>query len=219
MSTRTARSVDRTVQKMLRQMEAYTATPTISGGSAATAAQALAQMAEIQKRIARGDTDAAQFLSARLAESKASEEGPGAARIGGTNNGTSASHFPMAACAAIAGVAALLLVGLCVGFSSLGSSHSVSGTVMLDKEPLSNVELAFQPKSGSGDPIRVTTTDQGTFSIDSIPAGDYAIFLSPGGTSPKVPKRYLAPESTPFRLKLTKDRSDLRMIASSGKRK
>lgn len=219
MSTRTARSVDRTVQKMLRKMASQPVAPCVSGGSAATAAHALAQMAEIQKRIARGDTDGAQLLSAKFAESRAAADAPGAAvRTNNEQSRAVTSGGSKALWAAIGGAAVMLMVAALMFFTASDNRHSISGTIMLDRQPLPNVEIAFQLKSGNGDPIRVTTSEQGTFSIDAVPAGDYAIFLSPTETSPKVPKKYLAPESTPFRLKLTKDRSDLRMIASSGKR-
>jgi hypothetical protein len=204
---------------MLRQMASQPVAPSVSGGSAATAAHALAQMAEIQKRIARGDTDGAQFLSAKLAESRAAADASGATGTTDEKSLATTKGVPNALWAAIGGVAVMLLVAALMVFNSSDSRHSISGTIMLDRQPLPNVEIAFQLKSGNGDPIRVTTTERGTFSIDAIPAGDYAIFLSPTESSSKVPKRYLTPESTPFRLKLTKDRSDLRMIASSGKRK
>ena len=70
MATRTARSVDRTVDKMLRQMAQSSKAAAGSSASSSTAAQALEQMAQIQKRIARGDTDAAQFLIERATASQ-----------------------------------------------------------------------------------------------------------------------------------------------------
>ena len=73
MATRSARSVDRTVDQMLRQMAKTSKAGAGSSGSSSTAAQALAQMAEIQKRIARGDTDAAQFLIERASRPKTAE--------------------------------------------------------------------------------------------------------------------------------------------------
>lgn len=218
MASRTARSVDRTVDKMLRQMAKSSNMTAVANDSASSAAQALQRMAEIQKRIARGDKDAARLVSAKVAESQAAADPSLAAAPSGTDTRTTASGSKVTY-AVIASVAAAVLVAAIVGFSASGSNHSVSGTVLLDREPLSNVEVAFFAKSGSREPIRAVTTDRGTFNIASVPAGDYAIFLSPNGnTATKVPKRYLTPESTPFRLSLTKDRSDLRMIASSGKR-
>ena len=220
MATRTARSVDRTVDKMLRKMAQSSQAAANSSASSSTAAQALAQMAEIQKRIARGDTDAAQFLIEKASQQKTAEglaedrrEKLAALKSQAAANGGLGSSKNLLA--AIAGGAALLLVLGAVGISSLFAGHSVSGSVMLDRKPLSNVEIAFHPKSGDGEPIRVTTCERGTFKISSLPKGDYAIFVSPDDSDLKLPKKYLSPETTPFRLKLTKDRSNLRMLAVS----
>jgi hypothetical protein len=220
MATRTARSVDRTVDKMLRQMAQSSKASAGASGSSSTAAQALAQMAEIQKRIARGDTDAAQFLIEKATQTKTAEGIAGdrreklealksqAAAKAGLGNSKNLI-------AAIAGSAVLLLLLGGVGISSLFSGHSVSGTVMLDRKPLAQVEIAFHPKSGVGEPFRITTCDRGTFKINSLPTGDYAIFVSASDMDMKLPKKYLSPETTPFSLKLTNDRSDLRMLAVS----
>jgi hypothetical protein len=220
MATRSARSVDRTVDQMLRQMAKTSKAGAGSSGSSSTAAQALAQMAEIQKRIARGDTDAAQFLIERASRPKTAEglaedrrEKLEALKSQAATNGGLGSSKNLLA--AIAGGAALLLVVGVVGISSLFAGHSVAGSVMLDRKPLSKIEIAFHPKSGDGQPIRVTTCERGTFKIGSLPAGEYAIFVSPSDLDIKLPRKYLSPETTPFRLKLTKDRSDLRMLAVS----
>jgi hypothetical protein len=220
MATRTARSVDRTVDKMLRQMAQSSKASAGASGSSSTAAQALAQMAEIQKRIARGDIDAAQFLIEKAKQPKTAEglaedrqEKLEALKSQAAANGGLGNSKNLMA--AIAGAAALLLVLGGFGISALFGGHSVSGTVMLDKKPLSRVEIAFHPKSGGGEPIRITTCERGTFKINSLPAGDYAIFMSPSDIDVKLPRKYLSPETTPFRLKLTKDRSNLRMLAES----
>lgn len=213
MSTRTARRVDRTVEKMLRRMGPSAQVSLDSSGSASSAAQALAQMAEIQKRIARGDVDGAK---------KIASQGIGSAPAETSTAVRGKPHAPKAqkgVLAMIAGTASLLLVGGALCLASFRSGHSVSGTVMLDREPLPQVELAFQLKNSDREPIRVMTSEQGTFSVKSLPPGDYAIFLSSADSAAKLPKRYRTPEATPFRLKLTKDRSDLRMLAVSGKRK
>lgn len=223
MATRTARSVDRTVDKMLRQMAQSSKAAAGSSASSSTAAQALAQMAEIQKRIARGDTDAAQFLIEKASQPKSVEGAVEDRReklqaLKSQAAANSGLGSPKNMLAAIAGGVSLLLVLGIVGISSLFAGHSVSGSVMLDRKPLSNVEIAFHPKSGAGEQIRVRTCPRGTFKISSLPAGDYAIFVSPSDSELKLPKKYLSPETTPFRLKLTKDRSNLRMLAISESR-
>jgi hypothetical protein len=220
MATRTARSVDRTVDKMLRQMAQSSKATAGASGSSSTAAQAIAQMAEIQKRIARGDTDAAQFLIEKAKQPKTAEglaedrrEKLEALKSQAAANGGLGNSKNLMA--AIAGGAALLLVLGGFGISSLFAGHSVSGTVMLDSSPLSKVELLFHPKSVDVEPIRVTTCPRGTFKLDSVPAGDYAIYVSPDNLDVRVPKKYLAPDTTPFELKLNRDRKNLRMLAVS----
>lgn len=220
MATRTARSVDRTVDKMLRKMAQSSQTAAGSSASSSTAAQALAQMAEIRKRIARGDTDAAQFLIEQASQPKSAEglaedrrEKLEALKVQAAANGGLGSSKTLLA--AIAGSVGLLLVLGVVGASSLFAGHSVSGSVMLDSEPLSKVEIAFHPKSGDGEPIRVMTCERGTFTIRSVPSGHYTIFVTPDDLGVKIPKKYLAPDTTPFELKLNRDRTNLRMLAVS----
>ncbi|MFM8633545.1 MAG: hypothetical protein ACKOEX_01835 [Planctomycetia bacterium] len=169
-------------------------------------------MAEIQKRIARGDVDGAKKLASQGIGSAPAEASPAVRRAGGS------SQIHGGVVAAIVGSVAVALVAAFLCVSTLRSGHAVSGTIMLDREPLPNVELVFQLKNSDSDPIKVTTSNQGTFNVKSLPSGDYAIFLS-SAASVELPKRYRSPESTPFRLKLTKDRSDLRMLAVSAKRK
>lgn len=218
MASRTARSVDRTVDKMLRQM-AQTARPSAgSAGSASSAAQALERMAEIQKRIARGDMEAAQFLTDQAIKQAEAEESPEVRReklraLQAEKEKTAGPKSTILA--AIAGVAVVVLAGGALAFSSIGSGHSVAGTVTLDQKPLPMAEVIFHPKSGGGEPTRATTGDRGTFRIRSLPPGEYAIVLA-STDSGKIPKKYLSPESTPFALKLSYDRQNLRMVASSG---
>lgn len=218
MATRTARSVDRTVEKMLRQMAHSPKASAHASASSSTAAQALAQMAEIQKRIARGDTDAAQFLIAKASQSGVPEASGDTrqAQLQALKAQAAQKAAPRAGILAAigAGAATFLVAGVFAIFSHVGG-HSVSGTVMLDQKPLAKVELTFHPKFGDGEPLRITTCERGTFRIESLPPGNYSIFVSPRDLHVKVPKKYLAPETTPFTLKLTKDRSNLRMLAES----
>lgn len=213
MSTRTARRVDRTVQKMLRRMATSRQDSLDSNGSASSAGQALAHMAEIQKRIAQGDVDGVKELASRGLGSAPAEP----SRL--IHEKPRSPKAQQGLLLTIAGTAALLLACGAMYLTSFRSGHSVSGTVMLDREPLSHVELAFQLRNSDREPTKVTTSEQGTFSVESLPPGDYVIFLSSVDSTAKLPKRYRSPESTPFRLKLSKDRTDLRMLAVSGKRK
>lgn len=227
MATQTPRSVDRTVEKMLRKANQSSRTRSGAVGSPASAAQALAQMAEIQKFVARGDVDTAQTIALKSAQAKASPGQPGngrtAAETSGDVKARPAAASPgsrglmMWSCVAC-GLAILLVGGLFSGMI-LGGSHSVSGVVMLDKRPLAGVEVSFCPKGGSGKSVCVKTTERGKFSIDGIPAGEYRIFLAPGDGQAELPQRYLSAESTPFQIRLTSDRADLRMLASSERKK
>jgi hypothetical protein len=217
MASRTARSVDRTVDKMLKQM-AQTRPSAGSAGSASSAAQAIERMAEIQKRIARGEMEAAQFLTDQAIKQAEAEESPEMRRekLRALQAEKEKAAGPKnTILAAIAGVAVVVLAGGALAFSSIGSGHSVAGTITLDQKPLPMVEVVFQPKSGGGEPTRTTTSDRGTFRIRSLPRGEYAIFLA-SSDSGKLPKKYLSPDSTPFALRLTYDRRDLRMMATSG---
>lgn len=116
--------------------------------------------------------------------------------------------------AATAGLLGTLVAGGVLLASRLDSTHSVAGTLLLDERPLTGVEVAFQRKHGP-DVFRARTGDRGAFRVDDLPPGDYVILVVPADASVRVPMRYLSAESTPFRLNLSKDRSDLRMLAFS----
>jgi len=223
MAPQTARSVDRTLKKMMRRAT-RPASPVSSAahGSVNSAAQALANMAELQKRQSRGQTGvdlvpvAKPLISPQFATATT-----------GPATGISNGGAPAPA-AAVRRLGVTALVGACVTaavvamaavwMASVGSSHSVAGTVMLDRQPLANVEVSFHPKTNEAPPTRVTASASGGFRVASLPAGEYAIVLSSPDATTKLPRKYRSPESTPFRLKLTKSRSDLRMLASSADR-
>ena len=223
MAPQTARSVDRALKKMMKQAARPAATAASSAhGSVNTAAQALAQMAEVQKRLARGDTAAAHALATKplappsfkagSAAASASAGAPAAADPAAASSGRRPALTAIVGGSAAAAVVAAAAVWMLAG----GANHSVAGTVMLDQRPLAHAEVSFHPKAGAAAPIRVTSSAQGAFRVASLPAGEYAIVLSAADAAEKLPRHYRSPESTPFRLKLTKSRSDLRMLASSG---
>ena len=116
--------------------------------------------------------------------------------------------------AAAAGLLGMIVAGGVLLASRLDSTHSVAGTLLLDERPLAGVEVTFQRKHGP-DVFRARTGDRGEFWIDDLPPGDYVILVVPADSSVRVPMRYLSAKSTPFRLNLSKDRSDLRMLAVS----
>jgi hypothetical protein len=118
-------------------------------------------------------------------------------------------------------LAVFCLVGLggFFWFAPSGGKHSVSGTVMLDNRPLGGVELFFHPRDRSSDPIRVTTSDGGSFHASDVPAGEYCVSMAAADGRIEVPPQYRSQDSTPFRIQLRRDRANLRMIASSRKPK
>lgn len=220
MDSRTTRSVDRTVQKMLRRMDLASTVAASNGASASTAAHALKHMSEIQKRLTRGDIDGAQKLAEKVAvrdDTVGSKQGT----IRRPLRDSSTPRRPLSFVAMIAagGIAATLLVGSVFAQTFARRSHSVSGIITLDRQPLPNVELTFQRWPEDREPVRVMTSEKGRYAIEALSAGEYVIFVSPGDSGVTVPKKYLSPRTTPFRLKLARDLSDLQMLAVSGKPK
>lgn len=220
MASRTTRSVDRTVQKMLRRMDQASAAAVHAGASASTAAHALKHMAEIQKRLTRGDLDGAQKLAEKVANRHDHVDARGGLSARASKGSPSVRWSrSVVGMLAAGGIAATVLVGSVFAQTFARRSHSVSGVITLDRQPLSNIELTFLPWPEVREPVRVMTSEKGTYSIESLPAGEYVIFMSPSDSNVKVPKKYLSPRTTPFRLKLIRDLSDLRMAAVSGKPK
>jgi hypothetical protein len=226
MATRTARSVDRTVDKMLRQMAQSSKASAGASGSSSTAAQALAQMAEIQKRIARGDTDAAQFLIEKAAASKAAED---EATVDEMRKSLRAARDRKAVSQSTGLSKNGLVIGACVGLACLlaafvtaGSfgtaGHSVAGTIYVDQQSVSDLELVFHSVSRSDVRVKIKTAADGSFTVESLPAGDYKIILLPRDAAHGIPKHYSSPISTPLRLKLHEDTSDLTMNVASEKK-
>jgi len=113
-----------------------------------------------------------------------------------------------------AGLAAV--VALLVAIASFGfSSHTVAGTVLLDRRPLGDVEVAFHPDAESGAaPVRARTTPKGSFEIKGLPTGAYKVTLNPVGESDApVPATYKHPDSTVFRVTVGQDLSNITMYA------
>ena len=224
MATRTARSVDRTVDKMLRQMAQSSQAAAGSSASSSTAAQALAQMAEIQKRIARGDTDAAQFLiekasaSQDIAEYASVDTLRQSMREARKRKATSAQatdsskQWPFIG-AGVAVACLLAFVFAVGGFRSAG--HSVQGTIYVDEQSAADLEMIFHSVSQSNVRIKLRTNADGSFVVESLPPGDYKIILLPTNGVHAIPKHYSSPISTPLRLKLHEDTTGLTMNVAS----
>jgi hypothetical protein len=223
MATRTARSVDRTVDKMLRKMAKSSKAAAGSSASSSTAAQALEQMAQIQKRISRGDTDAAQFLIEKATASQeltddssvdALRQSMREARKRKASTQAADSSKQRLFIGAGAALASLLAVVFAVGgFGSAG--HSVRGTIYVDQHTAADLDIIFHSVSQSDVRVKLRTSADGSFLVESLPPGDYKIILLPTDGVHAIPKRYSSPISTPLRLKLHEDTSDLTMNVAS----
>lgn len=217
MASRTARSVDRTVDKMLRQM-AQTARPSAgSAGSASSAAQALERMAEIQKRIARGDMEAAQFLTDQAIKQAEAEESPEVRREklrALQAEKEKAVWWKSPALLGSAIVAGVLVLGLALVATRSGG-HAVNGRVFVDERAARDVDLVFHSLSRSDVRVKIRTSEDGSFAVDSLPPGDYKVLVMPSDGSQQIPRKYASPISTPFRLKLHEDTSDYTMSVAS----
>lgn len=225
MATRTARSVDRTVDKMLRKMAKSSQAAAGSSASSSTAAQALEQMAQIQKRISRGDTDAAQFLIEKATASQELTDDSSVdalrqsmrearKRKASTQADSSKQRLFIGAGAALASLLAVVFaVG---GFGSAG--HSVRGTIYVDEHTAADLDIIFHSVSQSDVRVKLRTSADGSFSVESLPPGDYKIILLPTDGVHAIPKHYSSPISTPLRLKLHEDTSDLTMNVASDRK-
>jgi len=226
MATRSARSVDRTVDKMLRQMAKSSKATVDASGSASTAAHALAQMAEIQKRIARGDSDAAQFLIAKASTSqqpagdssvdtlRKSMREAKARKLADKKMGLPTHSILFGAVAVLSCLAVIVLAVARPG----GEGHSVAGRIFIDEQSAGDLELVFHSLSRSDIRVKIRTELDGSFLVTSLPAGDYKIVLLPQTASHTIPKHYSSPISTPLRLKLHEDTPDLSMNVASDRK-
>jgi hypothetical protein len=185
--------------------------PAVAGGSSSTnAAEALKGIAGAQRRAKKESAERTKVVAAPAAVQQ--RPVPKAAVQASPRQGLAVSGGLVAG-----GLAAVCLVGLggFFWFAPSGGKHSVSGTVMLDNRPLGGVELFFHPRDRSSDPIRVTTSNGGSFYATDVPAGEYCVSLAAADGRTEVPPQYRSQDSTPFRIQLRRDRANLRMVASS----
>lgn len=218
MATRSARSVDRTVDQMLRQMAKTSKAGAGSSGSSSTAAQALAQMAEIQKRIARGDTDAAQFLIDKVTANVEVTENPKIPLEKLRALRPKKNQFAWRNTSVLIATFSVffVLIGIVGGYFVSRGGHSVSGKVLFNNEAARSVELVFYSISQGNVRITTLTEHDGAFTVASLPAGDYKVFLNKAAD---VPQSYLSPLSTPLRLKLHDDLENVTFSVSSSKKR
>jgi hypothetical protein len=181
-------------------------------------------MAQIQKRIARGDTDAAQFLidkattSQDVADDSSVDALRQSMREARKRKASSAQAADSSKQRLFIGVgvaiACLLAVVFAVGgFGSAG--HSVRGTIYVDEHTAADLDIIFHSVSQSDVRVKLRTSADGSFLVESLPPGDYKIILLPTDGVHAIPKHYSSPISTPLRLKLHEDTSDLTMNVAS----
>ena len=118
----------------------------------------------------------------------------------------------------LCGGGVLLVAGAVLAFWS--ARYSVAGTMLLEQKPLVGVELQFHASNGNFAPSRVTTSDKGDFSIGGLPAGIYRVTLQPDvQSSVEVPLAYKKLESTPLRMKVQRNMSNVSLYALQPKRR
>jgi len=101
-----------------------------------------------------------------------------------------------------------------VGFFSKSSLNSVAGTLLLERRPIANVEMRFHLAGEDSPAASVVTAANGKFQIPSLPSGDYVVTLHPAGDSgPALAPVYAKPESTLFKLSLTRSAENVQMYA------
>jgi len=172
------------------------------------ALSALADMKTIDKvRSGGGDVD---HLCERLTRKRECRTDGGASPVASVSGRPAATVVMVVAGAALA-VAA---VGGVLAVSGMSRSHTVAGTVRLEKKAIPNAKVVFHALL-SGDPVgETTTTETGSFKLDSLSPGVYRVTVNgvAGGKTP-VPAAYTSPDSTPFQLIVRKDIHDVAMIA------
>lgn len=180
--------------------------------SSAAASAAIANIENIDRRMSQGFGLDREYLDTISTSPNAG--GPKA-------GGKSAAAAPPSAGRklVIGGVVAATALVLILSAGGLlgGSVHMVKGVVLLDRKPLSDVEIKFHPveKADVG-PFRARASRAGGFGIEGLPRGSYAVTLHgdpDAGTV--VPATYEQPETTPFRLNLQQDLDNISLFVKS----
>lgn len=116
---------------------------------------------------------------------------------------------------AVGAIAAACLGAMFVAWPS-GSSHTVAGSVYLERKPLGAAELRFHPGGDNAAVVAVVAAPDGRFRLADLAAGSYRVTIHPPGGSTIVPlaAAYTSPETTPLQVHLTRDVERLQLYAS-----
>lgn len=209
MSVSKSRSSDRAYEIMLKRGLSKKKAQQGSGTSLA-ASKAIDNMATVTKRVKRGDGVDADFL----------------ATLSGTTHpagaGSTAPKPPTSALVRFGGVAACVVAMVAViGLSATmlsTTSHTVSGTLLLDRKTLPGVTLVFHPVAMDGKTVSVMTSEKGEFIVTELPEGKYKVAVDASESATVIPEAYRSPQSTPFSLQVQKDLANLRLFAVGRRR-
>jgi hypothetical protein len=189
-------------------------------GSALAAQRAMANIKDLNRLRDRGqEADAvvlakiSQSLDSKPAETASQTRSPRATQSPSKQK----SRGPLIA-GLLGGGCILLVAGAVLVFGS--ARYSVAGTMLLEQKPLAGVELLFHAANGNFTASRVTTSDKGDFSIGGLPAGIYRVTLQPDEqSSVDVPLAYKKLESTPLRMMVQRNMSNVSLYALQPKRR
>lgn len=115
----------------------------------------------------------------------------------------------------VAGVACGIGAALFLtGFFSPSKLNTLAGTLLLERRPVGDVEMRFYLAGESAPAASVVTSADGKFEIAGMRSGSYVVTLHPAGESgPAITAVYTKPESTPFKLSLSKSADNVHMYA------
>src|SRR5947209_6010990 len=82
----------------------------------------------------------------------------------------------------IASIGCLILAGCSQG----PPKGALTGTVKYNNQPVNGATLFLEPSGGTGAPFAIPVSQEGTFSIQGVPAGDYKIRIE-GSEGAKAP--------------------------------
>ena len=192
----------------------------VAVGSALAAQRAMANIKDLNRLRARGpevDTVVLAKISQSLDSTPAETPSPSRSPRASQSPSKQKSRGPLIA-GLLGGGCILLVAGAMLAFGS--SRYSVAGTMLLEQKPLGGVELLFHASNGNFAPSRVTTSDKGDFSISGLPAGIYRVTLQPDTQSGvHVPLAYKTLESTPLRMRVQRNMTDVSLYALQPKRR